>query len=74
MLLIPTIEQMCEWLRREKGLFIEPYLNGECCYSFSPIISTKGDGEIIRLKAEDGYKEAILAAIDAALEYLVNIR
>lgn len=66
---IPTAEQMCGWLRT-KGLFVEPYLNGECSYSFSPILSTKEDGEIMRLEAEDEYKKAALAAIDATLDYL----
>lgn len=28
----------------EKAYFGKPYLNGECCYAFSPIISTKEDG------------------------------
>lgn len=69
---IPTAEQMIGWLRKEKGLFVEPYLNGECCYSFSPIVSTKEDGEIIHLEAEDDPDKATLAAIDAALEYLIN--
>lgn len=66
---IPTVEQMCGWLRT-KGLFVEPYLNGECSYSFAPIVSTKEDGEIIRLEAEEEYKKAALVAIDAALDYL----
>ena len=70
--MIPTTEQMIGWLRKEKGLFCEPYLNGECRYSFSPIISTLEDGEIIRCEAEDSPEEATLAAIDAALEYLTN--
>lgn len=69
---IPTAEQMCEWLRREKGLFIEPYLNGECAYSFSPVVCTIADGEIIHLKAENSYKEALLYSIDAALDYLID--
>ena len=69
---IPTAEQMMGWLRKEKGLFVEPYLNGECCYSFSPIVSTKEDGEIIHLEAEDDPDKATLVAIDAALEYLTN--
>lgn len=69
---IPTAEQMIGWLRKEKGLFVEPYLNGECCYSFSPIVSTKEDGEIIHLEAEDDPDKATLVAIDAALDYLTN--
>lgn len=67
-----TAEQMIGWLRKEKGLFVEPYLNGECSYSFSPIVSTKEDGEIIRCEAEDSPEEATLAAIDAALDYLIK--
>ena len=71
---IPTAEQMIGWLRKEKKLFVEPYLNGECCYSFSPIVSTKEDGEIIHLEAEDDPDKATLAAIDAALEYLERLK
>ena len=70
--IVPTAEQMMGWLRKEKGLFVETYLNCECCYSFSPIVSIKEDGEIIQLEAEDDPDMATIVAIDAALEYLTN--
>ena len=70
--IVPTAEQMTGWLRKEKGLFVELYLNCECCYSFYPIVSTKEDGEIIQLEAEDDPDMATIVAIDAALEYLTN--
>lgn len=69
---IPTAEQMIGWLRKEKGLFVESYLNGKYYYSFSPIVSTKEDGEIIHLEAQDDPDKATLTAIDAALDYLTN--
>lgn len=70
--LIPTAEQMIGWLGIEKGLYVEPYFNGESAFSFTPIISTMEDGEVITCESKESFEEATLAAIDAALDYLSN--
>ena len=70
--IIPTVEQMCGWLR-EKGLFV---------YAF-PFYGDMGEqyiGEVdeliisglvcMRSIETETYPQAILAAIDAALDYL----
>lgn len=60
----PTTEELMGWLREEKNIFFAIKKVGECNYV------TIGDLKL--RKSYDTYKEAILAAIDAALEYLIN--
>lgn len=69
---IPTTEQMIGWLEEHKVFVqIDPIL-GVCCGWY---ISSKGYnkyGYAFKIKVCKTRKEATLAAIDAALEYLTN--
>lgn len=62
---------MIGWLRKEKGLYVEVYKNGECCYGLSATVNTEHDGEIdAYIEPSDNYEQLELAAINAALNYL----
>lgn len=60
----PTAEEMIGWFREEKNIFFVPKKVGDCNYVII--------GDLKCYKSYDSYKEATLAAIDAALEYLEN--
>lgn len=63
----PTAEQMCGWLR-EKGLFISVHDNVSSLW-FSLVCQLHGR-ILSQCRMKTSYEEAILAAIDAALDYL----
>lgn len=62
--IIPTAEQMCNWLRKEKNIFFTPKKVGDNNYVLI--------GDLKHFQTYDSYEEAILAGIDIALEYLSN--
>lgn len=71
---IPTAEQMMEWLRNE-GIHLSILysrfrdLYNVQCFEFDDVYIRDEDGAI---KYFISYKQATLAAIDVALEYLTN--
>lgn len=69
---IPTAEEMVGWLEKQKiFVYIEPCFDISCSWH----IASKGYnkyGYVSDTKVCKTRKEATLAAIDAALEYLLN--
>lgn len=69
----PTAEQMIGWLEKEKGIVIETISSPEK-FLFSQAYSNE-NGKINHCLCKGGFlsrKDAILAAIDAALDYLIK--
>lgn len=58
----PTVEQMCNWLRKEKNIFFIPKKVGDNNYVLI--------GDLKHFQTYDSYEEAILAGIDISLVYL----
>lgn len=72
---IPTAEQMCGWLIDEKKIFVKvnPYVSLTHEDEYDSLLVNLVNGHVLLVKqACNNLKEATLAAIDAALEYLSN--
>lgn len=73
----PTAEQMIGWLNIEKKIFVmvRPYVSMYHEDEYDSILMNLCNGYMLNVKQGcDNSKEATLAAIDAALEHLENLK
>jgi len=68
----PTIEQVLEWLRKEKRIFVEVcLLLGGWSYVIKEMAPLKGYDWKIHAKYEDSWEAAALSGIEYTLENLI---
>lgn len=73
---IPTLEQMCGWLAYENGIVLEisAAIENNKTFNYKWILNNSHQPDDVMTDTEtyDSFEDAIVAGIDAALEYLTN--